>query len=392
MPFISLRSFPRSPAPWIVLVVAALVSAACSSSHPSTNAGGGGDAGPSQAQVTAIADNLLATTEGFLARFSAAPASDDRRFVPEGNGTMTFPCVVSGSVTVTQSVIGGATAAQTITVDYAACDEGTYGFSGAFTSSCASNASSVEETFDGTIGVVTYSSTGAIEQTNNYTFVNFTRTFSTSGGPSTAGGAVQVDGATYAGLGFDYDAGSPPICPGTPASNAGDGGNGGGVCGSGATGCSIVVCPSETDCTGSGISMKTYSCGAVIAQYDDASGLTSIPVLDCLSDTIPTAAISITGKISATTYTSTNPLVEGSAIFCAGSETGAYWGAGPGAAEDGGALGGFTLTLTSVTQAMTGNTTTEYVIHGSLQVQCVGGPTEDGSPPASGNVGMTVTF
>jgi hypothetical protein len=51
----------------------------------------------------------------------------------------------------------------------------------------------------------------------------------------------------------------------------------------------------------------------------------------------------------------------------------------------------FSLTLTSVTQASTDDTTTAYYVHGSLEAECVGGPSESAPPPA-GNVGVTITF
>jgi hypothetical protein len=374
----------------LVCTAAAVAAGACSSSK-----GGAGTAPLTQAEVTTIVDETLQTTQDFIAKSSATVSAQVSPLKPEGLelGSVTLKCSTSGSVQVVFSTDG-------VAVTYNNCDMGSFYLDGSLTIGCVSSGSTITETFNGVLDEETFSSSGAVEQQGQWQYSDLTVTFS-SGAPAIVSGSVSYNGAVVASGTLDVDAGSAPTCPVPPA----DGGlepfdsgpvtlDGGGLCGTSPTGCSISLCAAGTDCTGSGIAASIQACDTVVAQYDQASGDTTIPILNCTNPSDgPQVGIDFAGTPTTGTFTGANPSVSGGAI-CAGVIGGTSWVAslGPAAGEDGGVLGSFSVTITSVSQVSSGDTTTQYFVHGSVTAQCYGAATENDAAVGAGTVAMTVTF
>jgi hypothetical protein len=163
------------------------------------------------------------------------------------------------------------------------------------------------------------------------------------------------------------------------------------------SGCVMQVCPTASDCAGSGLSPMSFPCIEPLLTMAEWS-LTSCampnevyPYPEWIVD-FPQSAV--------TTYTFENTEANVISCYLAGPGTlvdglplpGPGWYAGAGLAEDGGALGSFTLTFTSVTNETTVGGQPIQAVHGSFQAQCVGVSFDDASAPPPGTIVVSGTF
>lgn len=152
-----------------------------------------------------------------------------------------------------------------------------------------------------------------------------------------------------------------------------DGGGGSGLCSIGDTkGCTLQVCETASDCTGSGVATKTFSCFQPnTANYDSSSNTTTWSIGYCGASR-PDWIVEFTGEPAVASYTASSAGGNQIGVTCY-TESGtpqSQWVAGlDSVTNDQDLVGSYTLTFTSVA-AQAGSPGT-YDVHGTFHAECV---------------------